>query len=471
MFISNPFGIEGMGSGGSVPFGYSSFGYHPGSGEFGADPDALSQTTREQWEMVPGHREWDLPGSLYTELTGRTDFRREKLLSRPDLLAQNSRPRSKYYQYYSVAEDRVIDLPRPDFTEEVDLTYAEEVTVIAPRDDPPPPLTFAETWAADAPVRILRETVISVERVVSDPVELKAAEGRGWIELGDVKAFLKGAVNGLVNLVGDNWAGLNTAILNKSLLGVPNLKLPNFEIDPNYGGAGIFGEHLATNLALEGLSAAPELESALRKALASKGLAAAVRAPVFWFMGAGGVGGGIPRSASAVVDVAEVTASASIESVLPALKPELEGALPSASSETSFANLIDNSEFSSHPAIIARLSRARLFDVGGYKSLTAKGEYGRPWDGLDSDEALQNAFGRYRKDISRHNPLLAGNPSTALTPELHRQIGNLTFSQFQGRSAADVLRFHIDQMRGFTPDFVLVVLERESLKFIELLGL
>src|SRR5262249_38269364 len=137
--------------------------------------------------------------------------------------------------------------------------------------------------------------------------------------------------------------------------------------------------------------------------------------------------------------------------------------------ETAFANLIDNSEFSSAKTIIDRLSRALKFDLGGYKSLTARGEYGRVGDGLDSDEALQNAFVRYVKGISRRDPLLANNPSIALPPELHRQIGNLR--SFEGRSAEDVLRFHIDRMREFTPDYVLVVLERESLKFIKLLGL
>src|SRR5438094_722448 len=100
MFRANPFGIKEMNSSGFVPFGYSSFGYSPGSGEFGADPDALSQTTREQWERVPGHREWDPPmdpRSLYTELTGRTDFGQKGLLRRPDLLAQYSKPRSQSY--------------------------------------------------------------------------------------------------------------------------------------------------------------------------------------------------------------------------------------------------------------------------------------------------------------------------------------------------------------------------------------
>jgi hypothetical protein len=50
---------------GGPAFGSSSFGHSPGSGEFGADPGALSQTTRQQWELIPGHPDWDkakLPG-------------------------------------------------------------------------------------------------------------------------------------------------------------------------------------------------------------------------------------------------------------------------------------------------------------------------------------------------------------------------------------------------------------------------
>jgi hypothetical protein len=164
------------------------------------------------------------------------------------------------------------------------------------------------TSAVEAPVQILKETVISVERVVSDPEALKAAEGRGRFELGDAEAFLKGAVNGLVNLVGDNWAGPL----------VPRLNLPNFDIDPNYGGAGIAAEHLAANLALEALPAAPELESALRNALASRGLAAAARAPIF--MGAEGVGEGY----TGAVKVREELVGASST----AKSPEMEYRLP-----------------------------------------------------------------------------------------------------------------------------------------------
>ena len=56
----------------------------------------------------------------------------------------------------------------------------------------------------------------------------------------------------------------------------------------------------------------------------------------------------------------------------------------------------------------------------------AGGEYGRIGDGLDSNEALQNAFVRHLKSTGKHDSLLANNPSIALPPELHRQIGNLT---------------------------------------------
>jgi hypothetical protein len=224
---------------------------------------------------------------------------RVNLLKRPDLLAQNT-----------------VGLPnsdtgyRTDATDATDVIYGADgskyiligenlykfvsgrwvreesgtTTVVAqfPADEPTTP---------PASVQIVAETVISV----SNQVALKAAEGRGRIELGDLKALARGGVNGIVNLVEDNWAGPL----------VPKLKLPNFDIDPNYGGAGIFGEQLVTNLALQAIPAAPALESALGKALASKSLAAAVRAPVFWTMGVGGVGGGvgggIPPSTPSIV--------------------------------------------------------------------------------------------------------------------------------------------------------------------------
>lgn len=100
MWMQDPFRGLYWTSGGPA-FGSSSFGSSPGSGEFGADPNALSQTTREQWEMVPGHRDWEkekLPGGV--QLTSYTETihieieifpgGRVNLLKRPDLLAQNT---------------------------------------------------------------------------------------------------------------------------------------------------------------------------------------------------------------------------------------------------------------------------------------------------------------------------------------------------------------------------------------------
>jgi RHS repeat-associated protein len=135
--------------------------------------------------------------------------------------------------------------------------------------------------------------------------------------------------------------------------------------------------------------------------------------------------------------------------------------------EVSFKGLIDVDEFSNDPVIIDRLSRAREFDIGGYRDLTAQGRYGRPLDGLDSDEALQNVFVRERRGVGRHDPITRDNPATALRPELHRKIRNLRSTELSGRSAYDVLQYHINQMRGHVPDFVLNILEREALQYIK----
>jgi hypothetical protein len=59
----------------------------------------------------------------------------------------------------------------------------------------------------------------------------------------------------------------------------------------------------------------------------------------------------------------------------------------------------------------------------------------------------------------------------ALSRSLHSTIDNLKTDQILGRSASDVLRYHIDQMRGFAPDYALTILERESLRYIDRLGL
>ncbi len=156
MQMTNPFGPEWyQRGGGGVPFGYSSFGYHPGSGEFGADPGALSQTTREQWEMVPGHREWDSPrdspGSLYTELTGRKDGTRQRLLKSPYLLAQYSLPKKtsdiasvSSTGLYTLVNGRLFTLyfdghwGPADLGEEVIVTASlDPPTVVTASPDPP----------------------------------------------------------------------------------------------------------------------------------------------------------------------------------------------------------------------------------------------------------------------------------------------------------------------------------------------
>jgi hypothetical protein len=69
--------------------------------------------------------------------------------------------------------------------------------------------------------------------------------------------------------------------------------------------------------------------------------------------------------------------------------------------EASFKGLIDIDEFSNSPAIMNRLSRARQFDIGGYHSLTGKGQYGRLFNMVDSDEALQNLYVRYYRGVER----------------------------------------------------------------------
>lgn len=180
MFRSNPFG-GGLIWDPGVPFGSSSYGNSPGSGEFGADRNALSQTTKEQWEMVPGHPDWDtikIPSraaqlSVFVETIQITQEilpgGRVNLLKRPDLLAENT-----------------VGLPNSDTGYRTDATGATEdsgdiligetlykikfidgrfvlipypnleVTVIAARENqtPPPPVFYQ-----------VKETVIHEEEV------------------------------------------------------------------------------------------------------------------------------------------------------------------------------------------------------------------------------------------------------------------------------------------------------------------
>ena len=149
---------------------------------------------------------------------------------------------------------------------------------------------------------------------------------------------------------------------------------------------------------------------------------------------------------------------------LGSLGPELAEGLPPTG--PSFEGLIDPSEFENDPEIIDRLSRAREFDIGGYQSLTGRGEFGRVGDNLDADEALQNAYIRLIKDVERVSEVTRDNPSIALSPELHRLIQNLQTAQMQGLTPNQVLQYHLQQMTGFTPDYVLQILEREAQRYI-----
>lgn len=134
--------------------------------------------------------------------------------------------------------------------------------------------------------------------------------------------------------------------------------------------------------------------------------------------------------------------------------------------ETSFAGLIDLDEFNNSPVIADRLSRAREFDIAGYHDLTARGSYGRLFDHLDSDEALQNLFVRYHKGVERKSAILRDNPAVALTRPLHSRIRNLKTPDIQGKSAEAVLQHHLNEMRAFAPPEVIVILEREALRYI-----
>jgi len=140
--------------------------------------------------------------------------------------------------------------------------------------------------------------------------------------------------------------------------------------------------------------------------------------------------------------------------------------------EQSFAGLIDTEALSNDPAVIDRLSRAREFDIGGYKSLTSAGEYGRVGDGLDSDEALQNLYFRERLGVERHDASISGNPAIALSRRIHSMIRNLRADDLPGMTAMQVLSHHMTEMRRTqeVPDFVMVVLERESIRFIQQRG-
>ena len=139
--------------------------------------------------------------------------------------------------------------------------------------------------------------------------------------------------------------------------------------------------------------------------------------------------------------------------------------------EQSFAGLIDNEAFDADPIVVERLSAAREFDIGGYKSLTSEGEYGRVGDKLDSHEVLQNAYVRSRKGVGRYDRILEDNPAIALGDKSHKIIRNLRSAQFGRMTAEQVLDWHINQLKQIAPDFVWMTLKRESDYYIMRIGL
>ena len=120
----------------------------------------------------------------------------------------------------------------------------------------------------DAPkeevVQVAKETVIAAELpfepAVSDPKALEAARGVAHFESGDAKQLVKGAYNGLVNVL---------PLLLGPIVGsaAAKLNIPKASIDQRYGGAAIVGEKLAENLALEG--AGPAIAAGIPKAAAT----------------------------------------------------------------------------------------------------------------------------------------------------------------------------------------------------------
>ena len=150
------------------------------------------------------------------------------------------------------------------------------------------------------------------DREVSDPAVLEAIEGRGHFQWGDLKIFAKGGYNGLVNVL---------PLLAGPVFGriVEGADLPKADIDPRYGGSAIVGEQLLENLALEAGAVLPALGRILGSAVKSERVISAVKAPAFWAVGAGGLGGRLARAGR-------------IEAELSALGLQSNSALPSAAS-------------------------------------------------------------------------------------------------------------------------------------------
>jgi hypothetical protein len=86
---------------------------------------------------------------------------------------------------------------------------------------------------------------------------------------------------------------------------------------------------------------------------------------------------------------------------------------------------------------------------------------------LDSDEVLQNAYIRLIKNVDRASEVTRNNPAIALSPELHGLIQNLKAPELLGLTPDEVLQYHLQQMRDFTPDYILHILDREAQLYIQ----
>ena len=113
------------------------------------------------------------------------------------------------------------------------------------------------------------------------------------------------------------------------------------------------------------------------------------------------------------------------------------------------------------------IERAGKHDIGGYHDLTGGGKYGQRGDKLDSDEALQNLFIRLKKAVGRTSKETRENPAMALDPKTHRKIKNLKTPGVKGKSARQVLEYHLRQMKDLIPDFALKELRKEAENFIK----
>ena len=151
-----------------------------------------------------------------------------------------------------------------------------------PTQPPPAAPAVAQPGAPAAP---------QFEPQVSDPEALRQAEGMGHIEGGDIVQFGKGLVMGATFGKGPNW-----------------------DIDPHYSGAAEVGRQLGQNLVLELTGAA--VGRGLQ--LAAKYGRAALQAPMWWFMGAGGVGSGSLKTLRALEEAAALRQALAAEKSLAA---------------------------------------------------------------------------------------------------------------------------------------------------------